>query len=249
MEYKSNHQHPQKPMRGTMSPIKKTRIRKIFKCTHPECSKRSFDCAPRLGLHDDFAHKGIFHFVCDHVDAETGKICGKAFEDNGQLKIHKARPHSDVGQHKATHSGEINEENKLKVALNNHTRRAYEMVGIKKTRWSSRSSNYLHVLGCSIKEAVAHLNNNTRGLKISQAGVQIDHIQPLVSFKGAKYNMAILFLGNINNLQLLPGPKNRAKFNHFNDADKEAYKPIRKTITASWSTWLARGECSCGRCK
>ncbi len=352
-----------------------------LKCLHSECSHRSFNIPSLLRYHDDFSHKGILHFVCDHVDAESGEKCEKVCEQKRDLTAHKKRhsdirpykcchidcgkafktnpglahhqkSHSDVRPCKCTHIGcgkafktdpaltqhqkshsddrpckckhfgcgdafkgedglekhwlrmhapddhpdKIKQLEKFKCEdcddrffisgdltkhrLTNHTakddpeyiayrakdnayireryatdeefrtaklmrdsmRRIFDKAGKEKD-----SSTEL-LLGVSFEEAVQHLNNNTRGLKVGDANIHIDHIRPIASFSLKKCKMEILQCSNINNLQLLPGPENLDKSDRFNDADKEAYEPIRKIIAALMPAWLARGECSCGQC-
>jgi hypothetical protein len=321
-----------------------------LKCPHPECS-RLFECASLLRHHVDFAHRGILHFVCDHVDAESGEKCEKACELNGDLAKHKkshtnVRPfvcehvgcverfktnnvltkhqkrHSDVRPFVCEHVGcgesfhtnyqlqshwihrHASEEDPAKIKqleknkcedcgeaflqsdtlkdhrLTTHTakddpeyiafrakenayrrhkyandeefrtailmRRAMNRIFDKAGKEKDSSTELL--LGVSYEEAVLHLNDNSRGLKLHDDNIHIDHIRPIASFSLKKCKLEILQCSNINNLQLLPGPENEAKSDRFNDADKEAYEPIRKIIAALMPAWLARGECSCGQC-
>ncbi len=310
----------EKPIHNKITPKKEKPIRKQLKCLHPECSHRSFDAPSKLQLHNDFKN-GIFHFVCDHIDAESGKKCEKAFEVNDQLTAHKKR-HSKFRPFVCEHVG-CGESFYMNYELQSHWLRMHasedhpdkirqlekntcedcgkaffdsrklkehrftahtakddpEYIAFraknnayKRERYATdeefRTANLMRgamhrifdkagkekdsstelLLGVSYEEAVLHLNDNSRGLKLHDDNIHIDHIRPIASFSLKKCKMEILQCSNINNLQLLPGPENNDKRARFNKKDREAYEPIRKIIAALMPAWLARGECSCGEC-
>jgi hypothetical protein len=68
----------------------------------------------------------------------------------------------------------------------------------------------LHGLGCSWGEAVAYLENNSRGLKIGP-GVHIDHIKPYAAFSNLNSPIQQRLVNNWRNLQLLTAEENLSK--------------------------------------
>ncbi|KAJ1464702.1 hypothetical protein T484DRAFT_1757903 [Baffinella frigidus] len=79
---------------------KKPTPEKKHLCLHPGCERR-FEAPYQLKKHDDFVHKGIRHFVCDHIDV-NGKTCTYACELKGQLIVHKRR-HAGTKPYKCDH--------------------------------------------------------------------------------------------------------------------------------------------------
>jgi hypothetical protein len=80
---------------GAMPPVDnskgivKKRIGK-HKCKHPGCKRAPFHAPGELQHHVDFTHKGINHFVCDHItDEKKGTKCGKVFELRKSLTAHE----------------------------------------------------------------------------------------------------------------------------------------------------------------
>jgi hypothetical protein len=79
------------------------------------------------------------------------------------------------------------------------------------------------LIGCTWEQLVTHLNDNSRGLKVGQKGVHIDHIRPVASFKLANDPIEQRACCNFNNLQLMTAEENMKKGGNFSASDAEAY--------------------------
>jgi hypothetical protein len=66
------------------------------------------------------------------------------------------------------------------------------------------------LLGVSWEEAIEHLNNNPRGLKLGD-GIEIDHIKPFAAFKNLTDPIEQQLVSNWRNLQLLTKEENSNK--------------------------------------
>ncbi len=166
------------------------------------------------------------------------RLCNHTAKDDPEYIAWRGKTNAYVRERYAT-----DEEYRARCLMRGAMYRIFERAG------KDKDASTELLLGVPFSEAVAHLNNNTRGLKVGDVNIHIDHIRPVKSFSLKKCKMEILQCSNINNLQLLPGPENLDKRARFNKKDREAYEPIRKIIAALMPAWLARGECSCGECK
>ncbi|KAJ1464296.1 hypothetical protein T484DRAFT_1758204 [Baffinella frigidus] len=79
----------------------KTKKYDWLKCLFPGCLHLKFQRPARLRWHDDFIHRGIKNFVCDHIDSESNTKCGFACAEPSHLKDHK-RSHSAARLFKCT---------------------------------------------------------------------------------------------------------------------------------------------------
>ena len=75
------------------------------------------------------------------------------------------------------------------------------------------------VLGKTWAELVVHLHNNPHGYTLDMEDMHIDHIRSMWSFPRTNCPVEEHRCMNFNNLQLLPGPENRAKGNYYNAAE------------------------------
>jgi hypothetical protein len=101
--YENRYQMPSLPR--AMKSIKKKgkQQEKKHQCLHPGCGKTYISHA-EMEFHNDFVHKGIINFACDHVDAE-GNICSYKCERRQALQHHKIR-HAGVKSYKCMHVDE-----------------------------------------------------------------------------------------------------------------------------------------------
>jgi 5-methylcytosine-specific restriction endonuclease McrA len=93
-----------------------------------------------------------------------------------------------------------------------------------------------NLLGCSWAVAVAHLENNSRGLKLTDPGVHVDHIRPLHSFKNLSSIWEQKTANNIENLQLLTAKENLQKGKSF-DYDTWAISESGKKLLELNRAW------------
>ena len=104
-------------------------------------------------------------------------------------------------------------------------------------------------MGCTLEELIAHLNNNDRGFKYGDPGLQIDHIRCLASFKDTIHCIVQQLKAlNFNNLQLLPATENNSK-NDTYDADAYAESEAGMAIADLEEQWKMDGVCGCELCK
>jgi hypothetical protein len=75
------------------------------------------------------------------------------------------------------------------------------------------------LLGCSWEEAIEHLNNNPRGLKLGDS-THVDHIKPFAAFKHLDTAIEQQLVNNWRNLQLLTKGEN---LNKSSTHDAEAW--------------------------
>jgi hypothetical protein len=98
----------------------------------------------------------------------------------------------------------------LKKRLRERVRSCMRSRGFKKTGKTQA------LLGCSWDKAVIHLENNERGLKMTDKGIHVDHIRPLASFKDLSSAWEQKTANHYLNLQLLPAKENISKNASFN---------------------------------
>jgi hypothetical protein len=67
------------------------------------------------------------------------------------------------------------------------------------------------LLGCTWKQALEHLENNDRGLKLLDANTSIDHIKPFDAFKNLESPIEQRLVSHWSNLQLLTAVENMKK--------------------------------------
>jgi hypothetical protein len=102
--------------------------------------------------------------------------------------------------------------------------------GFKKTRKTEE------LLGCTWAHAVEYLENNDRGLKLTDKSVQVDHVRPLASFKNLHCEFEQRTANNFRNLELLPAEENQQKGASF-DYDSWAASDAGKQLLELNREW------------
>ncbi|KAJ1469595.1 hypothetical protein T484DRAFT_1754358 [Baffinella frigidus] len=74
-----------------------------------------------------------------------------------------------------------------------------------------KTTHTLELLGCSWEEAVDHLHNNDRGLKLTDKDIHVDHIKPFAAFDNLQCPIQQRLVNHWSNLQLLTAEENLKK--------------------------------------
>jgi hypothetical protein len=118
----------------------------------------------------------------------------------------------------------------LQKKIRTRMRRCFKTKGFKKT------AHTLELLGCTWEEAVAKLEDNPRGLKLTDKGIHVDHVRPLASFKDLSSAWEQKTANHYLNLQLLPAKENLMKQASF-DYDTWAISESGKALLALNREW------------
>jgi hypothetical protein len=119
---------------------------------------------------------------------------------------------------------------RFKITTRNRLNRIFKRKGITKTSTAEA------LLSCSWEKAVKHLENNERGLKMTDKGIHVDHIRPLASFKDLSSAWEQKTANHYLNLQLLPAKENLSKSASF-DYDSWAVSESGKALLALNREW------------
>ncbi|KAJ1465364.1 hypothetical protein T484DRAFT_1757472 [Baffinella frigidus] len=90
--------------------------------------------------------------------------------------------------------------------------------GCMKTQGFKKTAKTEELLGCTWAQALEHLHNNPRGLKLTDEGIHVDHIKPFNAFKHLDTAKEQKLVNNWRNLQLLPAEENLEKHSKFDYA-------------------------------
>jgi hypothetical protein len=74
-----------------------------------------------------------------------------------------------------------------------------------------KTAHTLELLGCSWEEAVDHLHNNDRGLKLTDENIHVDHVKPFKAFDNLAHPIQQRLVSHWSNLQLLTKEENLSK--------------------------------------
>jgi len=181
-----------------------------YVCIHPGCDKTFAD--PSNFTAHVKKHSGEKPHACPHPG------CEDRFNDKGNMKKHVLAVHGDpkapeVVVFRTAFRKSKREYVRARVArdpvyatMRRCSNRLYMAV---KNKGFKKMGKTQALVGCSWAALVAHLNNNTRGLKVGDKGVDIDHIRPMSSFSNLHTLEQQQRCMNFNNLQLMKKHENR----------------------------------------
>lgn len=226
-----------------------------FRCGHT-CTKSGKECGLAFSGPIELIHHEMKHEDWSLIDPNNVKCdyCDATFWDKALRDKHHQQGHP---QQMAAFRAQRRKDDKTareKYAANENTRIAQSL----RAKLSSffaisskvRASTIKQLLGVSLEEARAHLNNNENGLQVGDVDVHIDHIRPISSFDLKRCGLEIMQCFSIYNLQLLRGCEARAKKKKgFSSADRFQYVPIQAKLATLRPGWLENKKCTCGTCE
>ncbi|KAJ1464279.1 hypothetical protein T484DRAFT_1758217 [Baffinella frigidus] len=171
-------------------------------------------------------HTGVFPFVCKHLKDEDGEMCGYVCKRVQDMAEHVMATHTDKTSTEYLEFREKDNKYVRERRAKDVEYRVSKLMGrsfghFRKRRGGETvtSLDMQFVLGKSWAELVVHLHNNPHGYTLDMEGMEIDHIRSMWSFLLTNCPVEEHRCMNFNNLQLLPGPENRAKGNYYNAAE------------------------------
>ena len=226
-----------------------------FRCSHP-CTHSGKECglafsSPLELISHEVKHEGWSltdpkNVKCNHCDATFWHktLRSKHCQQNHPQQVTAFRAQRRKDDATARQKYAANENLRIAKSLRS------SLTNIFATSSKATESTTKQLLGVSIEEARAHLNNNENGLKLGDVDVHIDHIRPMSSFDLKRCKIEIMQCFSIFNLQLMRGCEARAKNKKtFSDADWFKYVPIQAKIATLRPGWLQDGKCTCGTCE
>ncbi|KAJ1464052.1 hypothetical protein T484DRAFT_1758386 [Baffinella frigidus] len=185
-------------------------------------------------------HTGVFPFVCKHLKDEDGEMCGYGCKKAVNMAEHVIGNHTDKTSTEYLEFREKDNKQKRERYAKNVEYRVSVLMrksfGHFRKHRGGETGTALHtqfVVGITWAELVVHLHNNPHGYTLDMEDMHIDHIRSMWSFLLTNCPVEEHRCMNFNNLQLLPGPENRAKGNYYNAAEyalTEASIAIEKLV-------------------
>ena len=217
-----------------------------FVCIHPGCGK-TFGDASNFNAHVK-KHSGEKPHACPHPG------CEDLFNDKGNLKKHFLAVHGDPNDAEVIVFRTAYRKNKREyireraardpafAAMRRCSNRLH--VGIRNKGFKKQGRTQ-ELVGCTWEALVVHLNNNEKGLKMGDKGVDVDHIRPMSSFDNLNDLEQQQRCMNFRNLQLLEQNENRNVKSDWWDPEEYANSAVGKAIDALFSDSVACSSSPC----
>ena len=148
--------------------------------------------------------------LCDKKNREKNGEQRRAYEKEWRDK-NKTQIKTNYKKWRSTHPNYLVDKRKTNASFKISKNIRCRLESCRRANGFKKAACTQELLGCTWLYAVEYLENNDRGLKVTDKGIHFDHIRPLSSFKNLHCKLEQRTANHYLNLQLLPGKENLRK--------------------------------------